>query len=129
MRQIAQRSRVCEDCVNSCIATEIPTDDVTFFSKLRDFTGNALTYVNVDTFNFFTELEETFKRNIDQLKSINVDLDKKLHKLMSSIPALHMPECHSIRTKIINKYILFRLRISRVDIPREKRKDSKSMAI
>lgn len=129
MRQIARQSRVCMNCVNSCIATGIPMDDVAFFTQLRDYTGNALTYVNVDTFNFFTELEETFKMNIDQLKVINVDLHKKLYELMTTIPALHMPECHSIRTKIINKYILFRLRISRVNTPREKRKDSKSMAI
>lgn len=58
------RLKICDKCLTSCTSQNLPEADCTAFSKLKDFTGHSLTNVNIDTFNFFFELEEIFKKEI-----------------------------------------------------------------
>ena len=125
VKQISQRV-ACETCIPSCLSHNRLTEDNSFFAELKDYTGTALTYVNSDTFNFFLELEEIFKSNFGR---VNTDLENYFLSLMINVPASHIPNCHSVKEKLIKRFIQFRLKISRVKCDRTKRHDSRSMAI
>lgn len=129
LRQISIQSNACSKCIGSCMADNAPTDNISTFTCLKDYTGSSLLYVNIETYNFFIRLEQIFKQNIEVLKLVNHDLETKLYALMSHIQADHIPDCHEIKNKLIKRYIQFRLKVSREKRTREKRHDSKSMAI
>lgn len=129
MRQLSKRASVCSTCIESCICKNAVSDQFATFTQFKDYTGKALNYVNVETYNLFLELEDIFKRNISIFRLLNENLELKYYNLMSNVPAPHLPECHKIKEKIIKRYIQFRLRVSRQKFPRDKRNDSKSMAV
>lgn len=129
VRQVSQRNSVCKQCINSCLAESSLEAAYTLFSSLKDYTGDALTTVNEATFNFFVELEETFKQQKEILMTKNENLEKLLWNKMNRIPASHIVDCHGLKNKLINRYIQFRLKVNRVKLTREKRCDSRSMAV
>ena len=125
VEQISQRV-ACEICIPSCLSQNRLAEDILFFAELKDYTGTALTYVNTDTFNFFLELGEIFKLNFGR---VNSNLENHFLSLMSNVPASHIPDCHSVKEKLMKRFIQFRLKISRVKYGRTKRHDSRSMVI
>lgn len=130
MRQLSERASVCSACIESCMNKNTVSDQFAVFTQFKDYTGNALNYVNVETYNLFLELEDIFKRNISVFRLLNENLELKYYNLMMKVvSAPHLPECHKMKEKIIRRYIQFRLRVSRQIFPRDKRHDSKSMAI
>lgn len=131
LSSINRHSNICDDCMNSCIRKDSYQNDshLSLFTELKDFNGSALIYVNLETYNFFKKLEQTFKHNIIKLKDINQDVNENLLKVLSSVEANHFPSCHRLRQKIIKRYLLFRLRSCGNKPNREKRYDSKSMSM
>lgn len=129
LRNILKQSSYCINCVNSCISMNIPNNDVTIFASLKDYTGDALMYVNGETYNYFIQLENIFKQHIGTMKLLNQDLENRLYVLMTKVQASHIPECHGIKHKIIKKYVQFRLKTCSEKLSRDRRHDSKSMAV
>lgn len=129
LRQISKQSNACSNCINSCVTNNIPHDNVTKFASLKDYTGSALTYVNIETYNYFIKLEHVFKENITTMKMLNQDLEARFYSLMKNVEANHIPDCHDMKHKLMKRYIQFRLKVSREKLPRSKRHDSKSMAV
>lgn len=129
LSSINRNSTICKDCMDSCIRNGSGNDSLSLFTELKDFNGSALIYVNLETYNFFKSLEQTFKDNITKLKDANQDVNGKLLEILSSVEENHFPSCHRLRQKIIKRFLLFRLRSCENKTSREKRYDSKSMAL
>lgn len=129
VKQLSVRTTVCQVCIKSCTTDEQLIEDYALYTKIKDYTGSALTNVNSNTYNFFLELEEIFKKNIGNMMLINDNLENRLISIMSTIPAPHIPCCHAMREKLIKRYVQFRLKVNRTKIAREKRYDSRSMAV
>lgn len=90
---------------------------------------NALTRVNPETFNLFVRLESIFKHQIETLAVLNENLESRSFSLMSGVTAEHIPNCHGMKEKLIKRFIEFRLKINRTKLMKDKRYDSKSMAL
>lgn len=57
VHKVAKHGAVCQQCVEKCLASEPFLSDYSKLTILKDFTGQALVYVNEETFIFFLKLE------------------------------------------------------------------------
>lgn len=126
---IAKNYKVCEDCYMPCISEFPFLKQYTKYSILKDYTGNSLIYITEPVYMFFVALERIFRENISQLVRMNDNIDKKLTELMKSLKTSSFEDCHTIRTKIIERFVGFRLKIHEPYKTRSIKHDSRSMAV
>lgn len=129
LNSLNSNAAVCANCMNSCIADENFSEYYVKYTEMREYSKNALVFVNEATFNFFLELEEIFRKNIDYLIAINFNIDEQLYNLMKNVQTDHILQCHNLKEKIIRRFIQLRLKISQRKKIRENRNDSRSMAV
>ncbi|XP_058819737.1 uncharacterized protein LOC131682351 [Topomyia yanbarensis] len=127
LRSLLNRGTICDQCIKSCTDGNRNTGDLALLTSFRDYNGNALIYINLETYVFFSALEKIFAQNIVFLQTIKYDVNTFLYNLMIKVEAKHFASCHNIKDKIVNRFIIFRLRSSSTKPAREKRYDSKSM--
>lgn len=102
VRKVVATRAVCSNCFLN-IESEVPLDGVSTLAICKDFTGESLVYVNLETFNFFLKLENTARSVINAISSQD-NLEEVLLSKMLAIPAPHFNTCHDMREKVIRKY-------------------------
>lgn len=127
VHKVAKNGSVCNDCVQTCLASDLMLASFANFTMLKDFTGQALVYVNEETFVYFLKLEIIFREQMSQ--NANSDVFNKLKTILESIPVTHFKSCHDIKTKLINKFIYFRLKTYEPKKVHKNKYDSRSMAV
>ncbi|XP_065075480.1 uncharacterized protein LOC135699203 [Ochlerotatus camptorhynchus] len=126
VHKVAKHGAVCQQCIEKCIAT---SSDCHYnkFTVSKDFTGQALVYVNNETFIFFLKLEIVFRNEINHCRNDQV-FDTIEHQLLN-IPAEHLILCHDLKRKLIRRFLHFRLKIHHPKKVHQNRLDSRSMAV
>lgn len=125
--KVAKHGAVCHQCIEKCTAS---TPFVSDFSKLtitKDFTGQALVYVNEETFIFFLKLELVLRSELENLENNNVF--DYIESQLLHVPATHMISCHDLKRKLIRRFLNFRLKIQESKKVHKNRFDSRSMAV
>lgn len=112
VRGILKKNMKC--CVNNCLVNyvleENPEEEYSRLTELRDFTHNALLYVNKEMFLFFAEMGNIFISNFNDLIKIEKNLAVVLQNLMIKINS--SIECEILKKNLIKKFSMFCLRIS-----------------
>lgn len=100
VHKVAKYGAVCNHCIEKCISA---STDCSFgtFTALKDFTGQALVYVNEDTFIFFLKLEIVFRSEIEHYT--NEKMFDTIESQLTHIPAPHLILCHDLKPKKVHK--------------------------
>lgn len=126
VHKVAKHGAVCHQCIEKCIATSSECR-YNKFTVSKDFTGQALVYVNEQTFVFFLKLEIVFRSEIGQSRNENVfdTIEYQLEKIRAD----HFVPCHDLKRKLIRRFLLFRLKIHQPKKVHKNKIDSRSMAV
>lgn len=102
------------------------------FVRFRCIKANTLFFVNHCTFQIFLQMEYFFRKSIKSIRSkpnINV-LRFFTDQFESFIVGDHIATCHNLRSKIIKRFAVFRLKIAcKKYKPKKRHYDSKTMAM
>lgn len=129
IHKVAKKGSVCSTCVSKCISEQPFLANFSKFTILKDFTGNALVYANEETFIFFEKLESLIRAHVKTSDISGINQFEKIVALLSTVKTNHFLECHKIKDKLIRKFALFRLKTLEPKKSRNKKFDSKSMAL
>lgn len=69
-------------------------------------------FCNEITFNMFLSYEGIFRKYYFIIKDQNCDIKQFLISKMKEIVNVHIPNCHKLHDFMINRYVLFRLKIA-----------------
>ncbi|XP_055622060.1 uncharacterized protein LOC129765675 [Toxorhynchites rutilus septentrionalis] len=125
--KVAKHDAVCQQSVEKCLATEPFISDYTKLTITKDFTGQALVYVNEPTFIFFLKLEIVFRSELENME--NDTVFDVIEAQLANIPATHFIECHDLKKKLIRRFLYFRLKIHQPKKIHKNKYDSRSMAM
>nr|XP_029721568.1 uncharacterized protein LOC115262813 [Aedes albopictus] len=127
VHKVAKHGAVCHQCIEKCLATEPYISDYSKLTITKDFTGQALVYVNEETFLFFLKSEIVFRSELENTKNENVfDV---IESQLLQIPAAHLIPCHDLKRKLIRRFLYFRLKIHEPKKVHKNKFDSRSMAV
>lgn len=109
------RFKSCKECI-SCLGSYVPSK--TEFSRyqflksktLRSCNSQKLFYVNDKSFQFFRKMENVFRFYSEKELLYSGNVKDGLFNEMSKISEDFL-DCHKIKNRIINNFIVFRLRI------------------
>ncbi|KYN02909.1 hypothetical protein ALC62_06308 [Cyphomyrmex costatus] len=110
--KIFKNNVICKDCIESAGSKQY--DSTITFSKLvylKCYKKNTLFFVNDEIFNYFYEIEVTFRRYMPYLKTIKCDLIQFYISKMTHISCKPLKNCHNISYKIMKRFITFRIKI------------------
>ncbi|XP_021707597.1 uncharacterized protein LOC110678689 [Aedes aegypti] len=127
VHKVAKHGAVCHQCIEKCLATEPYISDYSKLTITKDFTGQALVYVNEETFIYFLKLEIVFRSELENLNNENVF--DTIESQLIHIPAAHLIPCHDLKRKLLRRFLFFRLKIHQPKKVHKNKFDSRSMAV
>lgn len=126
---------MCDNCLNSAGSPSYtPTSTFATFVQLKCFRRKTLFFANEKTYEYFYKMEIVFRQYLPYLKT---HFDAKVFDLVTffreklqCIPCIVLKNCHNIQSKIMLRFIRFRLRSGnrKVQLPK-KIYNSKIMAM
>lgn len=111
IHSIKKKSKLCKNCLNFVGSNSSIDYEFTKLSKLKRFKKGCLFFCNKNTFDFFLKMEGSFQKCFPHIKDQNCDIKKFLIQQMNKIQ-FYIPECHNLRKFIINRFVIFKLKIS-----------------
>lgn len=112
IHSIKQKSKFCSFCLSSVGSNKSYNAAFTKLTKLKRFKKGCLFFCNEITFNMFLSFEGIFRKYYFIIKDQDCDIKQFLISKMKEIDNLHIPNCHKLHYFIINRYVLFRLKIA-----------------
>ena len=111
--RLANSNSVCTECLNFIASKENIESDFSTFVTLKQYSCNSLFFVKNDVFlNLFCPIEFLFRKLEPHLISSKQNCVILLkEKFNIKLKTVNLPTCHNIKTKIINRFINFRLKI------------------
>lgn len=129
MNSIKNNSQTCDACLNAVGGLHhygLPYERLT---KIKCYRKDTLFYCNEETFNFILKLEEIFQNYFEIVSEQNINLKSFFKDKMKEVLTFHIPDCHNLKEVIVNRYLVFRLKISSKKLHKSKSIfSSKSMA-
>lgn len=133
LSSIIKICRTCNTCVRSVGSKKPQNFQYSECVRIRCYNTNTLYFVNKPTFQVFLRMENIYRHYSPYFNNMrNVNLHKFLVSLFNSVPTDHIPDCHSMRLKLFNKYATLRLQFKnkrKIVLPNRKFYNSKSMAM
>lgn len=128
VQSIQKTSKTCSTCI-SAVGSKTPMyETFTRFTNFQCFREDTLFFCSEETFQFFVEMENIFVMFLPSVSVQDVNLKQFYFKEMSKLE-LNIPDCHELKTKIISRYIVYRLKInSKICKPATNTYASKSIA-
>ena len=111
MQSVAKNYAVCETYWSPCISKSPFLRSFTKYIILKDYIGHSLMYVTEQVYMFFVALERIFLYNINHLTASNSNIHPRLVAAMKYVRSQMFAECHDIKNKIMDRFVIFRLRI------------------
>jgi len=112
IHSIKQKSKLCSFCLSSVGSNKSINTAFSKLTKLKRFKKGCLFFCNEITFNLFLSYEGIFRKYYFIIKDQNCDIKQFLICKMKEIVNVHIPNCHKLLDFIINRYVLFRLKIA-----------------
>lgn len=110
LQSIIKTSSTCTDCVSAAGSKTPIYNSFAKFTSLKRFREHSLFFCSEVLFYFFLEMETIFRKYISIVCKQNINLKEFFFKKMSSL-SVDMPDCHKLRSKIIKRFVMFRLKI------------------
>lgn len=79
--------------------------------KLRCYKENTLFFVNENVFQYFREMENVMRTYLPYINDIYVDLKSFFRFKMSNITSTVIENCHNLLSKIMDRFIIFRMKM------------------
>lgn len=117
IHSIKKKSICCNNCLNSVGSNSINANYAKL-SKLKRYKKGCLFFCNEITFNYFLHMETIFRKYYSIVKNKNSDIKKFFIDKIKEIDISHIPNCHNLKSKIISRFIMFRLKIAGKKIAR-----------
>lgn len=128
---IKKTSKTCTVCINSLGSRNYNESmkDMARLTKLKAYKSNTLFFCNSHTFSFVCEMERIFKANFHNLKNSHANVKSSLiNAIQNQLMNIDFPNCHNIKTKLISRFVMFRLKIaSKNNLSKKKIYASKTM--
>lgn len=112
LSSIKKTSKTCQTCLDSAGSKNPLHKTFTKFTNLKQFKEKALFFCSEETFYLFLDLEAIFRKFIPHISTLNVNCKDFLTKTMNEIECDFLPNCHNLKRKIIDRYVVFRLKIN-----------------
>lgn len=113
LQSIKKTSKTCNNCIKAAGGKTPMFKTFSRFSMLKRYRENCLFFCNEEIFCFFLDMEHIFRKYISIVSSQNINLkDFFFKKMCDDNLVLNVPDCHLLKTKIMKRYIVFRLKIS-----------------
>lgn len=115
LKSIQKNAKVCSACMDSVGSKKEIDFEYANLVHFRCFRKNSLYYCNKDTFVFFLKMETIFRQYFEMVsKQQNVNIkDFFVNKCSVGCQHInHIVSCHNLKNKIINRFIIFRLKIA-----------------
>lgn len=132
--KIITRQKTCDICISKIGSRDPIDEEYANLTGSKCYTDETLFFVNAITFEFILSLEKIFRYYFEYLTTMNnVNFFNCYFSKMNMLE-LDVPNCHDIKTKIINKFIFCRLKTMsqnsmRSNVNTENLYASKSMAM
>lgn len=68
--------------------------------------------MNLPSIFFFLAMENIFRKYYNTIKNQNCDIKQFIINKVKEIEISHIPNCHKLQMHIINRFIIFRLKIA-----------------
>lgn len=127
MGSIKKNTSTCTHCLKFCI-TSFPFDKSfgKFSSFLASARGRPFCYASELIFHFIACMESIIQDHFTEKSVIDKSKIDQVKRSLMSLP-LELPSCHNVKTKLIKRYVQFKLKADRVRKVRKRRFDSRSM--
>lgn len=124
---IGKNMKTCKTCFDPCHC-DAPFDKVLgrFSNLLATTRGKPFVYVSKPIFNFFACMESLVRQHLKKKRSMSKSLIKAVEQEFTTLN-LDIPKCHNIKTKMIRRFLQFKLKSDRCRKTRKRRFDSRSM--
>lgn len=128
LRSIVKTSKTCSNCVSAAGSTKPIYQKFSKLTLIKRFKEQSLYFTTELVFYFFLDMENVFRNYFDIISSQNIDIKEFYCKEMSNLK-IDLPDCHNLKSKIIKRFIVFRLKISSKKCKAAaKKQSSKSLA-
>lgn len=110
------RFKSCNNCLNELGSYTPSSSEYARFQLFKtryilpNSTSGKLFYVNDKTFDFFQNMENVFRYYSDKDLLYTNNIKQELCNMMSKIN-IDLSECHGMKKRLINNFVIFRLRI------------------
>lgn len=112
LHKISNLPTVCKTCINSAGSKTYNANiKHSKLVHLRCFRLQTLFFVNVETFNYFYEMEIIIRRYLPYIKNKNYNLITCLTEKMVNIHCDTLETCCDLANKIMKRFITFRIKI------------------
>lgn len=112
MQSIMKTSTTCKGCIDAAGSKKPLYRSFTKFTNIKRFQEHTLFFVTEELFYFFLEMENIFRKFFPIVSPQNVNVKEFLCNHIDSVDFPNIPNCHKLKSKIINRYIVFRLKIN-----------------
>lgn len=113
LQSIIKTSKTCTNCISAAGSKTPIHASFTKFSILKRFREHSLYFCNEALFCFFLEMETIFKKYISIVSKQNINLkDFFLNEMSSLSTSINLPDCHKLKSKIIKRFVIFRLKMN-----------------
>lgn len=110
---IAKCTRTCLECLDSVGSKQYdPNQKYSKLVQLRCFRKNTLFFVNNETFTYFYSMEVIIRQYISQFKNTQCNFLAFYMDKMKNITCNTIKRCHNFPSKIMKRFIVYRMRIS-----------------
>lgn len=128
INSIMKICKICNNCIKSVRSETSIGYSFSKFVRFKSYSKKSLFAVNIKTFNRFIIFEKMFRHYSKYFNIENINWQVFLISKFSEISAPYIKNCHHLYSKIIKRFVTFRLRIIQRKYVDSKRYDSKSMA-
>jgi len=112
--KIKKNFKHCDYCFNSLITncTTDPNNNISLFSKLREYKENVLIFPTMDIYNIIYKCELLFRKNETKLISNKQQIIQFVQMFLQDCPTTFIPSCHNIIYKLIKTFVIARIHFS-----------------
>lgn len=104
--RVENNDKVCNECVSSVCSREPINTNYSAYVALKEWKAGSLKIVTEHCFEFFLEIEKTF-RSLKELLLKNQKLIV-LKKITDKVERFKFGDCHPMKSKMLNRYVEFR---------------------
>lgn len=110
---IIKCTRVCLECLDSVGSKQYdPNQKYSKLVQLRCFRKNTLFFVNNETFTYFYNMEVIIRQYHSHFKNTQCNFLAFYLDKMKDIRCYTIKHCHNLPSKIMKRFIVYRMRIS-----------------
>lgn len=115
LNSIRKNFKVCTHCMEAAGSRTFINFKYAKLVRFKCFKQNTLYFCNENTFNMCVKMETIFRQYLDIVscqKNVNLK-DFFMGKISDECVTFeHLPICHNLKTKIIRRFVVFRLKIA-----------------